>query len=129
MALKLKLAPGEPLYISGALLRNTGGPCEIEVLNHVPLLREKEFILEKDAKTPCERFYLLVQTLYLETQTDDSGYQTAKSLASLITEAAPSTTSYFDRILPLIAEKEHYRALRETRKLMDYEQELIRHAK
>ncbi len=129
MPLKLKLAPGERVYISGALLRNNGAACEIEVLNRVPLLRDKDLLVESDARTPCERLYLLIQTLYLDAPEDCRATSIAEELASMITHAAPSTKHFFDQILPLIETREYYRALRITQKLLSYEQNLMSHAK
>ncbi|MBC2594985.1 flagellar biosynthesis repressor FlbT [Ruficoccus amylovorans] len=129
MPLKLKLAPGERVYINGALMRNVGGTCEIEMINQVPLLREKDLLVESDARTPCARLYLLIQTLYLDSPEDERTYAMAAELIKAIIQAAPSTDSYFDEILLRLNKREFYHALRATQKLLAYERELLNHAK
>jgi len=41
MGLKLKLKPNERVFLNGALIRNAGTGTVIELMNEVPMLREK----------------------------------------------------------------------------------------
>jgi flagellar protein FlbT len=128
MALKLKLKPGERIFISGALVRNGPMAAELDVLNRVPLLREKDILLEADADTPCKRLYVVVQTLYLDPANKLDGFQLFSQMAMEVLKAAPSTAVYFEKIHPMVSDGKYYTALREIRQLIAYEEELISHA-
>lgn len=129
MALKLKLRPGEHIYISGALLRNGPNIAEFEVLNRVPILREKDILLEADADTPCKRLYLIIQALYIDPSAQLECYRLFSSVSLEIFRAAPSTAPYFEKIHPLVSEGRYYSALKEVKRLIDYEATLLQHAK
>ena len=51
MSLKLSLKPGEKMIIGGAVVKNGDAKMELFIENQVPLLREKDIMAEKDAKT------------------------------------------------------------------------------
>lgn len=129
MGLKLKLRSQERIFLAGALLKNGGTITEFEVLNKVPILREKDILLESDADTPCKRLYVLVQTLYMGASDHMECFRAFSELAKEILAAAPSTAEYFETIHPLVSDRNYYPALREVRKLIEYEAELFEHAK
>lgn len=128
MALKIKLRPEERVFINGALLRNGGTAVELEVLNRVPLLREKDILLEADADTPCKRLYLLLQTLYFEPPNALEYYRHFSKLSMEVLRAAPSMGSFLEKVHLLVEEGELYRALRELKSLLDYESQLMENA-
>lgn len=129
MALKLKLKPGESIYISGALVKNGPASAELEVLNRVPLLREKDILLQADADTPCKQLYLIVQGLYLDSAGREEGYSAFTRLAAEVLSAAPSTAVQFDKIHELISGGRYYTALKSLRELIEYESKLLENAK
>ncbi len=128
MALKLKLRPNERVFLNGALIRNGGGVSELEVLNRVPLLREKDILLEADADTPCKRLYLLLQTLYFEPPNALEYYRHFSKLSMEVLRAAPSMGSDLETVHLLVEEGALYRALREMKTLVDYESKLMENA-
>lgn len=128
MPLKIKLRAGESLYLSGALIRNGANNSEIEILNKVPILREKDIMLEADANSPCKQVYFALQTLYLEPESESLIFATLSKLSLEILKAAPSTALLLEAIHDKITEKSFFEALKLAKELIAYEAELVSHA-
>jgi flagellar protein FlbT len=129
MGLKLKLRGGESAYISGALIRNGSSSVELEILNKVPILREKDIMLESEVRTPCDQVYFLVQTLYLQPGNEAELIGLLSSLTVDIVKAAPSISSIVESVHDRVAFKAYFDALKCARRLIDYESSLLNHAK
>lgn len=129
MGLKLKLRAGEKVYINGALLENGESTSEIQILNRVPILREKDILLEKDANTPCKRVYYVVQILYFKPSDESSSIQLLSKLSIEIVKAAPSTAGHLDSIFNWVGKGKFYNALKEVKELIKYEEALLDYAK
>lgn len=130
MALKLSLKANERIIAGGAVLKNaTGKTVEIIVENEVPLLREKEILSEAKADTPCKRLYFVIQLMYVDGQNLAKYQELYWDLARDILKAAPSTTGVFQQISEAIYSGKYYQALKETRKLIQYEAKAIDHAR
>lgn len=129
MGLKLKLRAGESVYISGALIRNGSTSTELEILNKVPILREKDIMLESDIQTSCEQLYFLVQTLYLQPGNEAELIKLFSKLSENIVHAAPSMSSIMEAVYDKVALKAYFDALKCARKLIKYESSLVSHAK
>ena len=129
MALKLKLKPREQVFLSGALVKNGSSVAEFEVLNEVPLLREKDILLEGDADTTCKKLYLIVQTMYFDPTKKLECFQLFSELAIEVIRAAPTTIKFLEVIHPLVSDSKYYAALKETQKLIQYEDQLLSNAK
>jgi flagellar protein FlbT len=85
MPLSLRLKPGERLIVNGAVLRN-GSPraIELELLNHVTTLHERDLMLPEDAATPLQRLYFAVQMMHLEPDQELPHRRSAIDLAARI---------------------------------------------
>jgi flagellar protein FlbT len=66
--------------------------------------------------------------MYLSKDPRDH-HETYFQLVRALVEAAPSTWPYIEDINNYILTGEIYKALKQTKKLIEYEQELIEHAK
>jgi flagellar biosynthesis repressor protein FlbT len=129
MALKLSLKADERIIAGGAVLRNaTGKTVDLVVENEVPLLREKDILSEVHADTPCKRVYFVIQLMYVDGQNVAKHQKIYWELVKDIIEAAPSTTAMFKTISESIYHGKYYQALKETRKLMQYEEKAMSHA-
>lgn len=128
MGLKLKLRAGESAYISGALIKNGGSSTELEILNKVPILREKDIMLETAIKTPCEQLYFIVQTLYLQSDNANELVQLFSNVSAEIIKAAPSMYSMIDAVHQKVSECAYFEALKQAKKLIQYEKSLVSHA-
>jgi len=68
MSLILKLAPGERLFINGAVVTNGDRRAYLMVETKAQIVREKDVMLPEDAVTPVRRAYFAAQSVLLEAQ-------------------------------------------------------------
>lgn len=129
MSLKLHLKPDEKVIIGGAVLRNGPKSSQFIVENTVPILRQKDILAERDAVSPARRVYFVVQLMYIDRDNQVDYHTRYWDLVKDILTAAPSTKEYIDRISEQIVSGDFYQALKFTRKLITYEEELLSHVK
>jgi len=125
MALKLTLKPHEKLIIGGAVVTNGNGTSEFVVENNIPILREKDIMREDQASSPCSRIYFIIQLMYIDEKNLSAHHNTYWQLVRDLLEAAPSTLGLIDQISWYILGNKYYQALKLTKKLMEYEREVI----
>jgi flagellar protein FlbT len=128
MALKVELKPGERILIGDCVVTNNDQRTRLLIEGAAPILREKDIMTPDRADTPAKRIYLAVQLMYTsrEPQRHHDGYF---SLVRDIVQAAPSTWPLIEAINNHILTGEMYKALKDTKKLIAYEGELLAHAK
>jgi len=129
MALKISLKPNEKLIIGGAVVTNGDTKCDLIVENNIPILRQKDILREEDANTPCRRIYFLVQLMYVDESNLVTHHGTYWKLVQDVVQAAPSTIPMIDQISEEILNARYYQALKLARKLIEYEKELVNHAR
>ena len=125
MALKISLKPHERVIIGGAVIANGGTRSDLVVENNVPILREKDIMGIKDADSPCRRIYFSIQLMYVDEKNLTEHHRTYWELVKDVMDAAPSTRSLINEISDHVLQSRYYQALKLTRKLIDYEQEVI----
>ena len=125
MPLRLSLKPQERVIIGGAVVRNGDSRTEIFVENQIPILREADILSPSAVKTPCERVYLAVQLMYVDQEHETPHRRFYEELVSDVVEAAPSTKRFLDEVDEHVSKGEFYQALKSTKTLLDYEQELL----
>lgn len=128
MALKLKLKPHESMIVGGAVIRNGDKGIELFIENSVPILRQKDIMAEHDVNSPCKRVYFVVQLMYIDERNLQEYHQTYWERVKEVLEAAPSTSRLIEQISQHILSDNFYQALKVARKLIEYEEELLRHA-
>jgi flagellar protein FlbT len=127
MALKVELKPGERIIIGECVITNDDQRTRLVIEGEMPILREKDIIAASQADTPAKRLYLAVQLMYM-ARDPRAHHEIYFSLMRDILQAAPSTWPYFEAVNNLILTGNLYKALKETKKLIAYEQELIANA-
>jgi flagellar biosynthesis repressor protein FlbT len=125
MSLKIRLKPQEKMLIGNAVVTNGERATEFFIENKVPILREKEILKEDAASTPGRRIYFLVQLMYVDEDNFETYHNQFWDIVRQVILAAPSTTPYITDICHEIMNRSFYKALKEARRLVDYEQELI----
>jgi len=125
MALKITLKPNEKVIIGGAVLKNCASSCHLLVENNVTILRQADIITEHDANTPCRRIYLAIQLMYIDEQRSAEIHPLYWDLVRELLAAAPSTKNLISEISEYILQKQYYQALKHTKKLIAYEEELL----
>jgi flagellar biosynthesis repressor protein FlbT len=127
MALKVDLKAGERLIIGDCLITNTDQRTQLLIDGKSPILRGKDILTPEIADTPAKRIYLSVQLMYLSKDVPDH-HDTYFQLVRDIVQAAPSTWPYIEEINNHILTGELYKALKQAKKLIIYEQELLENA-
>ena len=125
MALKITLKPGERMMIGGAVVTNGSAKSDLIIENRVSILREKDIMKEEEAISPSRRVYFVIQLMYMDEGNVVEYHNTYWKLVTDVVSAAPSTLKVIDQISGYVLNGEYYQALKLTRKLIDYEQEVI----
>jgi flagellar biosynthesis repressor protein FlbT len=128
MALKVELKPGEKIILGQCVVTNHDQRTRLKIEGQVPILREKDILTPQRANTPAKRIYLAVQLMY--TSTDPrSHHEIYFALVRDILSAAPSAWPLIESINNHILTGALYKALKDAKKLIAYEEELVSHAK
>ncbi len=128
MPLKITLKPHEVILLGGALVKNGDRLTQFTIENEVPILRHKDILTERQADTICKKIYYVVQLMYFEPGNLPAHHKTFWELVRILSAAVPSTLPLIDEIGELILTDDFYRALKATRKLIAYEEALVRKA-
>jgi flagellar biosynthesis repressor protein FlbT len=128
MALKVELKPGERIILGECLITNSDRRTRLMIEGTMPILRERDILTPKTANTPAKRIYLAVQLMYTSRDPRPQ-HETYFALVRELTQAAPSTWAYIEAINNEILTGNLYKALKEAKKLIAYEQELLENAK
>jgi len=128
MALKITLKPNEKMIVGGAVVTNGNSKnTDLIIENNVPVLRQKDILSEKDAATPCSRIYFIIQLMYIDEGNLTDHQHIYWKLVRELLDSVPRLTKHIDQINENILEGNFYRALKLAGKLVDYEQEVLKH--
>lgn len=124
MALKVELKPHERIIVGSCVITNTDQRARLLIDgNNVPILREKDIMTPETADTPAKLVYLAVQLMYISPDPRNN-HGTYFNLVREIVTAVPSAWPIIEGINTNILSGDLYRALKEARKLIAYEQKL-----
>ena len=126
MALKVELKPGERILIGDCVVTNSDQRTRLLIDGAAPILREKDIMTARRADTPAKRVYLAVQLMYTSRDPRDH-HETYFALLRDFLGAAPSAWPIIENINNQILSGDLYNALKTTRKLIKFEQELLSH--
>ena len=122
MALKIELKPGERIILGDCVVTNQRQRTRLVIEGRVPILREKDIMTLSRADSLAKQLYLAVQLIYVAKQPEEN-YASYLRLAKKMLETGLGTKPYIDRINNRILTGELYKALKEARKLIAYEEE------
>ncbi|MHB8120716.1 MAG: flagellar biosynthesis repressor FlbT [Desulfuromonadaceae bacterium] len=128
MPLVLTLKPGEKVILGGAVIKNGPTVAHLQIENKVTLLRQKDILTEAEATTPCKKIYLVIQLMYIGDGLTPELDKVYWDLVRDVLAAAPSTNDLISQMSAYIVDSSFYSALKIARKLISYEEELIKHA-
>ncbi len=127
MGLKVELKPGERIIIGESVITNNDQRTRFLIEGEAPILREKDIMTRDKADTPAKRVYLAIQLMY--TSRDPQAHHDVYfRLIRDIAKAAPSAWPRIESINNQILTGNLYKALKDAKKLIAYEQELMTHA-
>ena len=122
--LRVELKPFERIVIGETVLVNSGTRTSFLIDGDAPILRERDTITAETANTPAKRLYLCLQTMYLKN--DIPRYRTAyQGFLRELREANPGVRVTLDAANAHVAAGALYKALKEIRKLVKREDELL----
>jgi flagellar biosynthesis repressor protein FlbT len=125
MALKVELKPNEQIIIGNCVITNTDHRARLLIDgDKVPILREKDIMTPAKADTPSKLVYLAVQLMYISPDPQVS-HGTYFNLVRDIVTSAPSAWPIIEEINNNILNGDLYQALKEARKLVAYEKNLL----
>lgn len=124
MALVIDLKPGEKILIGTAVITNDSQRTRLHIAGEAPILREKDVMQEEETNTPCKKIYFLIQCMYL-ARNPRIYHEKYFAMIQEIQHAAPSTSVHFMKINDKIIDGSYYKALKEARDLIKYEEELL----
>jgi flagellar protein FlbT len=127
MSLKVELKPGEKLLIGNCVVTNGDQRARLFIDGRVPILREKDILTAATANSPAKRIYLAVQLMYIREDVETLRRDYFQLINDIV-KAAPSTARIVDEINNEILTGSLYKALRASKKLIQYEQDLLSHA-
>ena len=124
MALKVELKPGERVIIGDCVITNSDQRARFLIEGDTPILREKDILTADAANTPIKRIYLCIQMMYLEN--DIAKYQDMYfEFVKDVLAAMPSSRKQIEAASNHILSGSFYKALKDIRKLMLREEELL----
>jgi flagellar protein FlbT len=124
MSLRIELKPGERILIGDCVITNSDQRTAFVVDGRTPILREKDIMTAGRADTPAKRIYLAVQLMYTSHDAREH-HETYFALLRDFVAAAPSAWPLIENINNQILTGDLYNALKTTRKLIKFEQELL----
>ncbi len=127
MPLKLSLKPGEKFVLNGAVVQNGDRRGVLILQNKASVLREKDIMQSAEANTPARRIYFPLMMMYLD-EAGASRYHDEFVLR--LTEFMgvirnPDVLADCVAISKSCMEREYYKALMLSRKLIEYEDERL----
>lgn len=129
MPLKLSLTKGERFVVNGAVIKNDGPDTSLVFENLAHILRQKDIMTNESADTPARRVYLALQCAYMFTDRKSEHLDTFRTMLSDFVAAAPSSAPIANVLAERADGNDLYGALKECRKLIEHETELLDHAK
>jgi flagellar biosynthesis repressor protein FlbT len=125
MALKVELKPHERIIIGNCVITNTDQRARLLIDgDQIPILREKDIMTPETADTPAKLIYLAVQLMYLSPEPQVNHGTYFNLLRDLVT-VAPSAWPLIENINNNILSGKLYHALKEAKKLVEYEKQLL----
>ena len=129
MALKVELKPHERIIIGACVITNTDQRAKLLIEGErIPILREKDILTPATADTPAKLIYLAVQLMYLSPD-PQMHHPTYFSLMRDMLNAAPSSWPFIEGINNHILNGDLYLALKDAKKLIGHETQLLEAAR
>lgn len=128
MALKVELKPHERIIIGACVITNTDQRTRLLIDgDKIPILREKDILTSETADTPAKLIYLSVQLMYLSPDPMEH-HPTYFNLMRDILSTEPSAWPIIESINNHILNGDLYHALKDSKKLIAHEAQLIAEA-
>jgi flagellar biosynthesis repressor protein FlbT len=124
MPLKIELKPDERIILGDCAVTNQGPRTRLLIDGVVPILREKYIMTAKRADTAAKRIYLALQSMYT-SKSPQVHHASYLRLVRGMLNTTPGARPFIDSMNNRILTGELYKALKETRKLIAYEKDIL----
>ena len=125
MALKVELKPHEKIIVGSSVITNTDQRAKLLIEgDKLPILREKDILTPATANTPAKLIYLAVQLMYISNEPQDH-HPVYFDLMRDILIVSPGSSDIIQDINNHILGGDYYKALKEARKLIAYEEQVL----
>lgn len=129
MALKVELKPHEKIIIGSCVVTNTDQRAKILIEGEqIPILREKDILTPATANTPAKLIYLAVQLMYISDDPQEHHAVYFDLMRDVLT-VEPNSAGLIQGINNHILSGDYYKALKEAKKLIAQEAQLLANAK
>jgi flagellar biosynthesis repressor protein FlbT len=129
MALKVELKPHEKIIVGSCVITNTDQRAKFLIEGErLPVLREKDILTPDTADTPAKLIYLAVQLMYISHDPQEHHAVYFDVMRDFLS-AVPSAASMINDINNHILSGDYYKALKESKKLIAYEKQLLDQAR
>lgn len=128
MPLLIDFKSGDKLIINGSALENIGSNTKILVHNKSAILREKEVLLEEDARTPASRVYFELQGAYISADPHERE-EHLKNYDLRLDEfisACPMAMEIAFKVREFVEHDHVYKGLKEAQNLIKYESGVLK---
>ena len=127
MPLKLSLKPGERFVLNGAVVQNGDRRASLVLQNKASVLREKDIMQAEEANTPARRIYFPVMMMYLDEANADRYYDEFVRRLTEFMQVVKNPQVLADCVgaSKQVMDREYYKALMTTRRVVDYEDERL----
>jgi len=126
VGLRIELKPFERIVIGESLITNSDTRIAFMIEGKEPILREKDILMPEKADTPVKQIYLCVQMMYLEKNTEKYQDLYLEFIRQLLA-AVPQFRDKIELASKHILVGSYYKALRELKKLLIQEEEMLKH--
>ncbi len=127
MALVIDLKPGEKILIGEAVITNDSQRTRLHISGDAPIMREKDVMKEDQANTPCKKIYFLIQCMYLARNPGEY-HKKYFEMVQEVQHAVPRLAIVFLDINERIMDGHYYKAMKQARELIKFEEELLTNA-
>jgi|tagenome__1003787_1003787.scaffolds.fasta_scaffold18342721_1 flagellar biosynthesis repressor protein FlbT len=129
MGLVVELKPGERVILGGFVVTvRSEHRTQLHIQGDGPILREGDAIIPDEADTPAKRLYVAAQLMYLSGDLSTAQAEFFQIAREMI-EAAPSMKPYIARAGEHILAGRMFKALRELKALIRYQDNLLARAR
>ncbi len=130
MPLKLSLKPGEKFVLNGAVVQNGDRRGVLILQNKASVLREKDIMQVEEVTTPAKRIYFPVMMMYLDEANAPKVYDEFAMRLNEFMGAVrnPQVLAECVSASRHVMAREYYKALMSARKIVEYEEEALKHA-
>lgn len=129
MALKVELKPFEKIIVGQCVITNTDQRAKLLIQGErIPILREKDILTPATADTPAKLIYLAVQLMYISDDPQEH-HEVYFDLMRDVLTVTPSAADIIRDINNHILNGDHYKALKESKKLIAHEAQLLTEAR